>query len=316
MPRGFPVATLAIGGGAANAGLMAAAILALSDAALAARLRGLARGTCRPRSPRAPAMTDPLPAGAAIGILGGGQLGRMLSLAAARLGYTLPRLRARRGGPGGAGLPPPDHRGLCRRGRAWRAFAAAVDVVTYEFENVPAAALEQLAASRPIRPGPRALAVSQDRLAEKTFLADLGLATAPFAAVDDAAELDAALAEIGAPAILKTRRLGYDGKGQARLRTARRRGARPWRRSTGRPSILEGLRPLRPRGLGHRRARPRRHGRRLRARRERARGRHPAHAPPCPPRLDAASARDAVADRRADRSTRSTMSASSGSSCS
>ena len=102
---------------------------------------------------------------------------------------------------------------------ALEAFAASVDVITYEFENIPTAALDLLEAHRPIRPGREALRVSQDRLTEKNFLRDLGLQTAPFADITDAASLDAALAEIGAPSILKTRRFGYDGKGQARIRS-------------------------------------------------------------------------------------------------
>lgn len=161
-------------------------------------------------------MTEPLPPGATIGILGGGQLGRMLSVAAARLGYRCHIFEPEADPPAGhvahrvTTAPYGDGEALAR-------FAASVDVVTYEFENVPTAALDILEADVPVRPGRRALAVSQDRLTEKTFLAGLGLATAPFAAVDDAAGLAAALEGIGTPAILKTRRLGYDGKGQARI---------------------------------------------------------------------------------------------------
>lgn len=164
-------------------------------------------------------MTDPaapLATGAVIGILGGGQLGRMLSMAAARLG-----LRTHIYEP----APEPPAGDVCWRlttagyddGAALAAFAASVDVVTYEFENVPTAALDLIEAHRPIRPGRRALAISQDRIAEKQFLAGLGLATAPFHPIANLADLDAGLALIGTPAILKTTRLGYDGKGQARL---------------------------------------------------------------------------------------------------
>ena len=98
-----------------------------------------------------------------------------------------------------------------------KAFAAGCDVVTYEFENIPAAALDLIEARAPVRPNRRALEISQDRLTEKTFLRDLGLATAAFASVNTSADLHAALALVGLPAILKTRRLGYDGKGQARI---------------------------------------------------------------------------------------------------
>jgi len=161
-------------------------------------------------------MSDTLPVGACIGILGGGQLGRMLSVAASRLG-----LRCHIYDP--TPNPPAGHVAERVTTAAWddegalRAFAEAVDVITYEFENIPTATLDLLESLRPVRPGRKALAVSQDRLTEKEFLAGLGLTTAPFRDVPDAAALQAALAEIGTPAILKTRRLGYDGKGQARI---------------------------------------------------------------------------------------------------
>ena len=164
-------------------------------------------------------MTNPLAAGATIGILGGGQLGRMLAVAAARLGFKTHIYEP------GANPPAADtaHR-VTTAGyddtAALTAFAQSVDVITYEFENVPTAALDLLEAQRPIRPNRRALAISQERIAEKTFLTDLGLTTAPFAAVTSATDLDAAIAKIGLPAILKTTRLGYDGKGQARLQSA------------------------------------------------------------------------------------------------
>ncbi|RID92166.1 5-(carboxyamino)imidazole ribonucleotide synthase [Gemmobacter lutimaris] len=164
-------------------------------------------------------MTTPLPQGATIGILGGGQLGRMLSVAAARLGFRSHVFEP-------AANPPAAH--VADRvttagyedAAALAAFAASVDVITYEFENIPTAALDLLEAAKPIRPNRRALAVSQDRIAEKDFLTGLGLNVAPYAAVNSLDDLRAALERIGAPAILKTTRLGYDGKGQARLRTA------------------------------------------------------------------------------------------------
>ena len=184
-------------------------------------------------------MTDRLGPGAVIGILGGGQLGRMLAMAAARLGFRCHIYEP------GADCPashvawatttaPYEDAG------ALRAFARGVDVVTYEFENVPAAALDLIEAEVPIRPGRRALAVSQDRLTEKDFLAGLGLATAPFAAVETADELSTALDRIGAPAILKTRRLGYDGKGQARIMAAEDAPA-AFAAMAGAPAILEGF---------------------------------------------------------------------------
>lgn len=163
-------------------------------------------------------MTDvpPLPSGATIGILGGGQLGRMLSVAASRLGFKTCVFE-----PGGD--CPASHVANfhVQAGyddvAALKKFAQSVDVVTYEFENVPTSALDLIESIVPIRPNRKALAVSQDRLAEKAFLSGLGLTVAPFAAVDDAVDLAEAIAEIGTPAILKTRRFGYDGKGQARI---------------------------------------------------------------------------------------------------
>ena len=150
-------------------------------------------------------MSDALPQGATIGILGGGQLGRMLSVAAARLGYRCHVYDPGTNPPAGdvcaqvTSAPWEDEAAL-------RAFAASVDVITFEFENVPTATLDLLEAARPIRPDRRALAVSQDRLTEKQFLRDLGLTTAPFAPVSDADTLEQAVAQIGTPAILKTRR--------------------------------------------------------------------------------------------------------------
>ena len=163
-----------------------------------------------------PTPSDRLGPGAVIGVLGGGQLGRMLAIAAARLG-----LRAR------IYAPEPDPpaaevaqvvRGAYDDAAALAAFARGVDIVTYEFENVPATAVEAIAAARtPVRPGGLALAGAQDRLTEKRCLNDAGVATAAFAQVDGAASLDAGIEKLGLPAILKTRRLGYDGKGQARI---------------------------------------------------------------------------------------------------
>ncbi|KGJ16340.1 5-(carboxyamino)imidazole ribonucleotide synthase [Paracoccus sanguinis] len=181
-------------------------------------------------------MNDPLAPGAVIGILGGGQLGRMLSVAASRLGY---RCHIYEPGAAPAGdvafrlttAPYEDEAAL-------RAFAASVDVVTYEFENVPAAALDLIESLVPIRPNRRALAVSQDRLTEKDFLSGLGLAVAPYAAVDSADDLAAALAGQDR-AILKTRRFGYDGKGQLRL-AAGDDPAAAWAEVNA-PAVLEGF---------------------------------------------------------------------------
>ncbi len=184
-------------------------------------------------------MTDPLAPGATIGILGGGQLGRMLALAAARRGLRCHIYDPAPDGP----AAEVSARATCA---AWgdtaalQAFAASVDVVTYEFENIPTASLDAIEAIRPIRPGRRALATSQDRLDEKTFLQGLGLTTAPFATVDDAESLAAALDRIGTPAILKTRRLGYDGKGQARIMQPGDADA-ALAAMSGAPALLEGF---------------------------------------------------------------------------
>ncbi len=180
----------------------------------------------------------PLPPGSTLGILGGGQLGRMLALAAARLG-----LRAHVYDP--AEAPPAAQ--VARHTRAayddlgaLAGFAAAVDVVTVEFENVPAETAAALASRAPVRPDPRAFRVARDRAEEKAFLNRLGIATARWAAVGEPADLGPALAEAGTPAILKTRRLGYDGKGQARVPEAAGIAA-AWEGLGRAPAILEGL---------------------------------------------------------------------------
>ena len=184
-------------------------------------------------------MTEALSPGSTIGILGGGQLGRMLSVAAARLGFVTHIFEPGANPPAGqvadavTTAPYTDAEAL-------KTFAQACDVVTYEFENVPTEALDLIEAIVPIRPGREALRVSQDRLTEKTFLQELGLAVAPFADVPDAEAMAKAVAEIGAPSILKTRRFGYDGKGQARLRAAEDAEA-ALADMQGAPAILEGF---------------------------------------------------------------------------
>jgi 5-(carboxyamino)imidazole ribonucleotide synthase len=167
-------------------------------------------------SPRIRTVT-PLPANATIGILGGGQLGRMTALAAAPLGY-----RCHIYDPDAAGGPAAQV-SAAATSAAWDdwaaldAFAAAVDVVTYEFENVPVATVEYLMARVAVRPGPLALEVAQHRVEEKSFARSLGLETAHFWGVKTLDELIDGLAAVGVPAILKTCRLGYDGKGQIRI---------------------------------------------------------------------------------------------------
>ncbi|HCQ57108.1 MAG TPA: 5-(carboxyamino)imidazole ribonucleotide synthase, partial [Sulfitobacter sp.] len=184
-------------------------------------------------------MTEPLQTGATIGILGGGQLGRMLSVAAARLGFRTHIFEP------GANPPAADvAHAVTTAGyddhKALEAFARACDIVTFEFENIPTEALDVVEAITSIRPGREALRISQDRLTEKTFLGDLGLRVAPFADVTDAGTLKAAVAQIGTPAILKTRRFGYDGKGQARLKDDADLDT-AWAEMNGAPSLLEGF---------------------------------------------------------------------------
>lgn len=184
-------------------------------------------------------MSNPLTQGATIGILGGGQLGRMLSVAASRLGFKTHIFD-----PGAN--PPAGHvadqitTASYEDVAALTAFANAVDVITYEFENIPTSALDTLEALRPIHPNRRALATSQDRLTEKQFLQSLGLSTAPFATVDTLDDLTDAIKTIGTPAILKTRRFGYDGKGQARIMSPDD-APQAHADMAGAPSLLEGF---------------------------------------------------------------------------
>lgn len=153
--------------------------------------------------------------GGTIGILGGGQLGRMLAMAAAQLGYRC-HIYAPEAHSIAAEVSAAFTCAAWDDAAALAAFAADCDVVTYEFENVPVGPLAALG-SIPLQPHPRALETAQDRLNEKTFAQDHGGTPAPFMAVDSAADLARAVAEIGAPGILKTRRDGYDGKGQWRI---------------------------------------------------------------------------------------------------
>ena len=186
-----------------------------------------------------------------IGIIGAGQLGRMLALAGYPLALQFRFLDSTADSPGAQVAPivlgPFDDAASLRK------LAGDVDLVTYEFENVPVAALHEVAATRPCFPPVDALRVSQDRLLEKELFGRLGIPTPPFRAVDSLADLRAAVAAIGLPGVLKTRRLGYDGRGQRYLRRradvaaglgcARRRAADP-----------RGIRALRPRGVDHGRA--------------------------------------------------------------
>lgn len=186
----------------------------------------------------------PLPAGSTIGIIGGGQLGRMMGIAAARLGYSTVVLEPQPDCPAAAtcnaqieaAYDDPD---------ALRQLARRADVVTYEFENVPVEAATALENAVPVFPSPAALHVAQDRLTEKDFLNKAGLATAPYMAVDSDADLVAALEAFGGDGVLKTRRLGYDGKGQRVFSAARGQDcAGVFAAMGGVPLILEGFVPF------------------------------------------------------------------------
>lgn len=152
-----------------------------------------------------------------VGILGGGQLARMMALAGAPLGLRFLVLDTV--ADACAGQFAPMVVGDYTDQSALAQFASQVDVATFDFENVPAQSAQWLTNHVPVFPGPRALATAQDRLAEKTLFSELGIPVPPFAAIDTQAQLHAAVAEIGMPCILKTRRLGYDGKGQFRIKT-------------------------------------------------------------------------------------------------
>jgi 5-(carboxyamino)imidazole ribonucleotide synthase len=179
----------------------------------------------------------PLTPGMIVGILGGGQLGRMLAMAAAELGLSChvycpdPKSPAFAVAAARTIAPYEDEAALA-------AFASAVDVVTYEFENVPVATARFLKERVPVFPDPHSLEIAQDRLAEKQLMTDLGIAVPPFAAVNTQTDIYSALGRIGRPAILKTRRFGYDGKGQALIRSGDDLVA-AWRAIGEAPAILE-----------------------------------------------------------------------------
>jgi 5-(carboxyamino)imidazole ribonucleotide synthase len=180
-----------------------------------------------------------IPPGSTIGILGGGQLGRMTALAAAALGYKShvycpdPSAPAKHVTAFSTTAPYEDRSALGR-------FADAVDVVTFEFENVPADTAEFLAERKPVRPSPMVLRISQDRLKEKNFLRSIDVATTEYREVTDAAALARAVRELGLPSVLKSVRYGYDGKGQVKIAGDRDIEA-CWREMGAPTGILEGF---------------------------------------------------------------------------
>jgi len=171
-----------------------------------------------------------------VAVIGAGQLGRMLALAGYPLGIECEFYDRAADTPGGQVAPilTGEFDDVTRLAE----LARRADVVTFDWENVPVASLEPLARLAPVYPQPAALAVAQDRLLEKTLFRDLGIPTPPFAPVDLRQDLEAAVARIGLPGVLKTRRFGYDGKGQARLKT-RADLAAAWRALGGEPLIYE-----------------------------------------------------------------------------
>jgi 5-(carboxyamino)imidazole ribonucleotide synthase len=183
-----------------------------------------------------------LPPNSTIGILGGGQLGRMMALAAAPLGYRCHIFTPETASPAAqvaAATTIAAYDDLAALDR----FAASVDAVTLEFENIPVATLDHLAPQVPVRPGAGVLRITQDRLLEKDFVRRHGFATAPYRPVDTLSDLESALGDLGTPAILKTRRLGYDGHGQARIAHPDQ-AAEAFRRIGGQAAILEGMVPF------------------------------------------------------------------------
>ncbi len=181
-------------------------------------------------------MSD-LPPGSTIGILGGGQLARMLALAAGQLGLNCHIYAPERDSPAFA-VSAAHTIAAYDDVVALAAFAKSVQAVTFEFENVPVSAVKFLEALVPVRPGSKALGVAQDRIAEKTLAREMGAMTAEFAAVNTLEDLQRAVKRIGLPAVLKTTRMGYDGKGQAKIQTAS--DIEPaWAAMKNQPSILE-----------------------------------------------------------------------------
>jgi 5-(carboxyamino)imidazole ribonucleotide synthase len=181
-------------------------------------------------------VSAPLPPGSTVGILGSGQLGRMLAMAAARLGLKT-HIYCEESGPA-FDVATHTTKAAFDDTAALTQFAGTVQAVTYEFENVPIATAQHLARRLPVRPSAKALEVAQDRLAEKQFVAGLGIPVAPFHTVEAAEDIATGLAAFAGPAILKTRRFGYDGKGQAGVGSGQD-AATAWDEIGARPAVLE-----------------------------------------------------------------------------
>jgi 5-(carboxyamino)imidazole ribonucleotide synthase len=187
-------------------------------------------------------MTRPLPPGSVIGILGGGQLGRMLAQSASRLGFDTHIFD-----------PAPNCPAARVAARSWAApwddegavehFASKCDAMTFEFENIPAAALAAAESKAPVRPGKKSLELTQDRLIEKRFIRETGCQTVDFVEVNSIEDLEGGISRLGRPSILKTRRFGYDGKGQIVIREDTDLSA-AWRAIGEQPAILEAFSPF------------------------------------------------------------------------
>jgi 5-(carboxyamino)imidazole ribonucleotide synthase len=177
--------------------------------------------------------------GATIGILGGGQLGRMLALAAARLGLHC-HIYSPEKDSGAFEVVRASTCAAYDNQSALARFADSVDVITYEFENVPAQTAAFLAKRKPVLPNPRVLELTQDRLVEKNFISGLKIAVAPYAPVHSASQLADGIAKVGLPAVLKTTTMGYDGKGQIKIQKGDDANA-AWRTLKNKPCILEGF---------------------------------------------------------------------------
>lgn len=182
-------------------------------------------------------MSHPIEPGSTIGVLGSGQLGRMFAIAARRMGYRVHTFSPDDDTPTGQVSDVEVQASYDDLDRV-REFARRVDVVTFEFENIPAATVDAAAEFAPVRPGKQALYVAQHRLREKTYLSGHGFPVVPFKPVRSPAELEAALVELGAPAVLKTAGFGYDGKGQAKLNSAGDAAA-AWQRVATSEAVLE-----------------------------------------------------------------------------
>jgi 5-(carboxyamino)imidazole ribonucleotide synthase len=184
-------------------------------------------------------VTRVLSPGSIVGVLGGGQLGRMLAIAAGQMGYRIHTLAPGTDTPAGQVADVAVNAAYDDLD-AIRAFARHVDVLTFDFDNISAEAVSAAAEVVPVRPNGRSLHVAQHRLREKTFLAGLGLPVAPFAPIDSLDALHAAIQRIGCPAVLKTAAFGYDGKGQARIDRPDQAGA-AWQAIGQQPAVLEGF---------------------------------------------------------------------------